>query len=291
MLSFQPLTLEDIPILKEYCSLKKATICDHTFGTIMTWRNIQNTERCLTDSCLILRHCFANGGHYFSAPLGEIEKGLDAIAQDCEERGVSPVFSGIAREDKNPILLRFPALCAEAMRDWFDYRYFASRLMDFSGKSLSGQRNHRNAFLRANPQWEYCPITPQSIPEIMDFLEIYSQEVQKDSSLFLEEQRAVIEVLEHFEEYGMQGGFLRIPEGPIALSIGEVVGDTVYVHVEKALRSVRGAYPMIVSEFLKHCASDSLLYVNREEDMGEEGLRFSKNAYCPESLIPKYMIR
>ena len=89
----------------------------------------------------------------------------------------------------------------------------------------------------------------------------------------------------------MLGGILRIPEGIVALSIGEIVDDTAYIHIEKAFRSVRGAYPMIVSEFLKYYASDSLIYVNREEDMGEEGLRFSKQAYSPESLIPKYMIR
>ena len=169
MLAFQPLTLEDIAGLKEYCRQKKASICDHTFGTVMTWRNIQKTERCFLDSCLLLRHRSASGNFYYAAPFGEMEKGLEAIANDCKERGCTPIFSGICEEDKDRILARFPALRAEAVRDWFDYRYFASRLMDFSGKSLSGQRNHRNAFLRLHSQWEFSPITPEVLPKFGSF--------------------------------------------------------------------------------------------------------------------------
>ena len=83
---------------------------------------------------------------------------------------------------------------------------------------------------------------------------------------------------------------IRVNGEIVAASFGEIVGDTMYVHIEKALRSFRGAYPMITSQFLHYYFQDGLLFVNREEDMGDEGLRYSKSAYHPCCLLKKYII-
>ena len=88
----------------------------------------------------------------------------------------------------------------------------------------------------------------------------------------------------------MVGGLLKTEGKIIGLSIGEILGDTLFVHVEKSLREVQGAYPLLVREFAKCFAADSVNFINREEDDGNEGLRTSKMSYHPVKLLEKYLV-
>ena len=88
--------------------------------------------------------------------------------------------------------------------------------------------------------------------------------------------------------YGMLGGVLRVNGKIIAYSIGEITGDTLFCHVEKADISYHGAYQMLTNQFLrKYADNDEVKFVNREEDCGDEGLRRSKLSYNPVELLVK----
>ena len=71
------------------------------------------------------------------------------------------------------------------------------------------------------------------------------------------------------------------------MSVGEIIKDTLYVHIEKADRSYEGSYQMIVREFARHNVTEDVKYINREEDVGDEGLRKSKAIYHPIELLEK----
>lgn len=75
----------------------------------------------------------------------------------------------------------------------------------------------------------------------------------------------------------------------VALTVGDVVGDTLYVHIEKASRAFEGAYEAINALFAASFG-DEVVYVNREEDLGLEGLRQAKEGYCPERMIHKFLL-
>ena len=85
----------------------------------------------------------------------------------------------------------------------------------------------------------------------------------------------------------MLGGFVTAGGNIISFAIGEKLSDTLFVHVEKADRSVQGAYPIIVREFAR---ANPALLINREEDMGILGLRTSKLSYHPTALLKKYNV-
>ena len=123
-----------------------------------------------------------------------------------------------------------------------------------------------------------------------EFLSYYYESVQKDSSTFRDEELAVNEVLSHLDIYGFFGGVIRAEGNICAFSLGEVIGDTLFVHIEKADREIRGAYQMMVSEFVSHYGKEPVLYVNREEDVGDPGLRYSKESYHPHALLEKYVL-
>jgi hypothetical protein len=105
------------------------------------------------------------------------------------------------------------------------------------------------------------------------------------------ESDKVGELLENYGQYGLFGGFLTVGGEIVSFSVGERVNDTVFVHVEKADIRYTGVYQVMVQEFLKHFAREGDLYVNREEDVGDEGLRKSKLSYHPAELLEKSVVR
>lgn len=91
-----------------------------------------------------------------------------------------------------------------------------------------------------------------------------------------------------FEELGLTGGVLRVDGEIVAFTIGEAVNDdTFVVHIEKAYAEVEGSYTMINQQFVEHELLGKYRYVNREDDVGLEGLRKAKLSYKPVFLVEK----
>ena len=97
-------------------------------------------------------------------------------------------------------------------------------------------------------------------------------------------------MFEDYDSYGQLGGCLKVGGEVVGFSFGEVVGDTLIVHCEKANTDYAGAYPMLVKLFSSEYGKDCE-FINREEDCGEEGLRTSKLSYHPVELIQKHAAR
>lgn len=290
MIDFQPLTLAQMPLLKKYFDQSRTRICDQTLGGAMMWRNSFSTYFAEKDGVLYLKSRLASGRWAFTPPLGNLTKGVEELIRHCRETGETLSFCSVSEGEKDRILKQCPDLVATATRDWFDYLYLAENLKTLAGKKLAGQRNHKNFFLKNHADWRFLPITAENIGLAKDFFSSFSATVQKDSVYFAEEEKAVLEVLDHLEEYGFLGGMIEAEGQIVAISFCEVVGDTMFVHIEKADRQVRGAYQMMVTELISHFAKEDVVYVNREEDVGDPGLRYSKEAYHPETLLSKYTL-
>ncbi len=291
MVEFLKLELSEIPLLKSYFLPLKTRLCDTTLGGAVMWRKSFQTEYALLGDTLLMRSRLSSGEWAYTVPLGDVEAGVSALLEYCKERGEALVFTSVSESDKERLLSLLPQFTASALRDWSDYLYEAESLATLRGKKLSGQRNHKNFFLKQHPDWRFESVGKENLSEIRAFLEHYYRINSKDSEYFHQEADAVREVLEHLDEYGFFGGLIRTEGGICAFSLGEVVGDTLFVHVEKADRNVRGAYQMMVSEFVSHFAADGVRFVNREEDLGDPGLRFAKESYHPIALLTKYSLK
>lgn len=88
----------------------------------------------------------------------------------------------------------------------------------------------------------------------------------------------------------LPGGFIEVDGAIVAMAVGEIFNDTLCVHIEKADREYAGSYPMIVKEFASHNVTEDIRYINREDDVGDEGLRTSKLSYHPIRLLDKYCL-
>lgn len=283
MLSFKKIELEDIKILKTYFEAYPERQCDRSTGATVMWRNYFDNRYCIVDDTLILSSVSG-----FVFPLGKnIDNALSEIEKHCRECDIPMSFCTVNKNELKKISEKYSDYSVYADRDWFDYLYEKDAILSLSGKKFNTQRNHINKFKKLYPDFAFEPISESQIDELIEFTENFSFNSEKDESAKRELEMCV-EVLKNYKVYDMLGGVLTVGEKIIGYSIGEIIGDTVFCHIEKADISYAGAYQMLTNLFLKvYASSSSIKYVNREEDCGDEGLRKSKMSYHPVELIEK----
>lgn len=256
------------------------------------WREYFKQRYALHNGMLIVSVDYPESGYCYSFPVGngDLEEALHAIKQDAKEKGVPLKFCCIPEElmDKLTGVLGQPSAVTE-FRNLADYLYPYENFMGYHGKKLVTPRNHCNRFRREFPDFEYTPMTAAHIPAAKAFLLENESVFKKDLPIVHEDFKRTLEVLDHFELFGFTGGLLSVGGKTIGLTLGEIIGDTLIVHVEKALTDYSGAYPMLASLYAAQNASDALRFINREDDSGDSGLRKSKLEYRPCRLISKYV--
>ena len=289
MLNFTDLKLSDIETVRPYLAMQNTRICDYSIGGIFMWRDFFHTRCAFYNDTLMFQVKYLGGVTAFTVPLGKDPRGaVEQIERYCTEKSLPLIYCTVPNDEIPILKQRYPDAQVIPSRDWFDYLYRAQDLAGFSGKKYDGQRNHIHRFRRMYPECEFQEITEENIGLVRSFYADFAAQYQKDSPLAREEAEKTAEVLEHYGEYSMFGGFLTVDGGIIAFSVGERVRDT--VHIEKADIRFQGAYQVMVQEFVKHFAGDAE-FINREEDVGDAGLRKSKLSYHPVELLEKSTVK
>ena len=293
MLEFKPVTYENAHELAPYFSNLTWRITDYTVGTMAMWAEYYNTQFAVHDGFLILKYTEEDGELCFSVPMGtgDLDAALDAVAACAKEMGLPLVFGTVPEEMLPVIIDHFGCTVHVAHTPaWDDYLYDKTDLITLKGRRYNTQRNHINKFIKTYGGYVFEPISEQNLAEVKEFFHNFMTHEDSISEDMTEERVLTMEVLDHYEKLGMTGGIVRVQDKVIALSIGEVVGDTLYVHIEKCRRDYGGGYPVINMEFAKYNDSESLRFINREEDVGLPGLRQAKRQYGPVRMVRKYMV-
>ena len=173
-------------------------------------------------------------------------------------------------------------------RDSADYVYEREKLANLSGKKYHGKKNHVNKFKKTYPDWTYESITDENVEDCFQMALGWrnANDVDEDDEKNAE-MTVAMNSLRLFKELGLRGGLLRVNGEVVAFSIGEPVSDdTMVVHIEKARADIEGAYAMINQQFVLH-ETEGFTYINREDDVGEEGLRKAKLSYHPVFMVEK----
>jgi len=298
MLIFKRLGLNDIEIIKPYFLFSKNRACDNTVGGTFIWRDFFCMEYAAYKESFIFSGKFLDNHIVFAMPLGKCaENIIDSLKQIecyCKKNCVPMVLCMATDADMKIIGEIYKNIKKSDEDSWADYLYNASDLAYLAGRKYSGQRNHINYFNKNFTNHEVKPISPEIISDVRNFFEAYVKTLNKNYPALVEETKKVFEMLEsfrNFEIYGQTGIALYIDGVVAGFAIGEVIGDTLFVHIEKADLKYRGAYQVIVNEFAKqNTIEKNILYINREDDAGDENLRISKLSYHPCDIIKKYTV-
>lgn len=231
--------------------------------------------------------------YLYPAGSGDVKPVIEALMDDAQTHGGLFHMHGVTKESAALLEALFPGKFAfEEIRDNFDYIYESERLITLAGKKLHSKRNFINRFKQENEgNWSYEPIDSQNLDECWDMNMLWCEKYGCDDSESLaEEACAVRNCFNSFDALGLSGGLLRVGGQVVAFTMGRPLSsDTFIVHIEKAFSDVAGAYPMINQQFVSHAAAD-FKYVNREDDVGDEGLRKAKLSYKPDILLEKYVV-
>lgn len=303
-LDFHTLTIADREAYQAVSLRSGRRNCNFTFANLVGWQFWFRTEVCILPDAVVLRFPLDGERAYMlccaGTPCCDL---LQAICDDCGGR-----MTLLGLEDEAALQLQQNAcskginITVEPQRNQYDYIYRRADLASLAGGKLKAKRNHVNKFLSEYPDFEYRPLEPSMFDECRR-LELLWREERGDVNpvydagnttegsepciidTILAEQRVMETVFAHWDALGMMGGSIWLDGRMVAFTYGAAVtDDTIDVCVEKADRTIDGLFSVINQQFCTHLP-EQYVYVNREEDMGLEGLRKAKLSYHPEILL------
>ena len=287
MFNFKKAEISDARILSDSFNNYRGRVCDYSAGNVIFWRDYYGISFSLDGDGLILKYDKIGTCECFSYPVAE--KPIELLKKLLKEHGEPLCLSCLTEAELDEVKASFKVCEVMHSEDWDDYLYLAENIVTLAGRRYGGQRNHINKFKKCYPQHSFEVISRQNIDLAKNFCRNYFDNLKKESDVFATERVQIEEMLDNWEGYLQCGGLLLVDGTPVGISIGEIVGDTLIVHVEKADTSYDGAYPMLTNCFAREFATaEGCRYINREEDCGEEGLRIAKKAYHPIEIIKKY---
>ena len=291
MLTFSPLTPENKPLYDSFLMHCGERGCEYNFANLFLW----GRQKATIHEGNLAFFCQFNRRSVYLFPLGEnLKPTIDAIIHDACKRGIPCRLTSLTQADVTLLEEWYPGqFYFQPDRDGFDYIYNINDLADLAGKKLQKKRNHCNRFRLLHPHCTVAPITGENTPEVLAMLDSwYAEKKAADpTASFRLEQAAITKALARREELGIEGLVLVNKGNIIAMTLGSFLSeDTFDVQFEKALEGYDGAYAAINREFARFLREKypTLKWLNREDDLGIEGLRKAKLSYCPDRLIEKY---
>lgn len=266
---------------------------DASFANIYLLRNKYSTKISRYKDFIIRKYSGkgARCGYTFPLGKGDVTKALAEIEKDAKECGERLQFAFVTEEQKEVLENAMPArFCYSSDAGDSDYIYMRSELASLSGKAFHKKKNHFSKFVRTYPDYKYYEIGACNIYDAQKVADAwYYEHLQDEDASQLAEYKAIKEALENFEELGLIGGIIYVNDSPCAMTIASKINEnTVDVHFEKAVGeyALNGGYAAINKLFSEKL--DGVTWLNREEDIGIEGLRKAKLSYRPKIMLKKY---
>ena len=290
MIEFKPVRLEDKQTIERYTMPSGIYNCDLAFANMYCWQAMYRSAWAEIDGFLVIRFQIGGGekiGYMQPVGEGDFARIIPALREDAHAHGQRLRIIGLTDEGREMVRNMHAGLFAfESDRGMEDYVYNADDLRNLTGRRYQPKRNHINRF-EAAYDYRYEELTPALAPECMRLEREWRAGHDSHAAELTAEQRAMQRAFNHFGELELRGGALFVREKLVAFTIGSAINDEAFcIHVEKADTRYDGAFTMINRLFAQHLPPHYTL-IDREEDLGLEGLRQSKLSYHPLFLQPK----
>jgi len=290
-LSFEPLALIHQPVIDDLLRKHPPEVSELTFTNLFIWRHYYRFQVAFSQGLLTLLAHPPDQSPFFLPPLGEGDflRWVETCLNYLKELGLVPCIGRLSKTSLDT-LSSFPGTKAVLDRDNSDYVYHTRDLIQLSGNRYHTPKNHLNRFLKTH-SWEYLSLTPQLVSECLDLQDEWCRLRQcLESPSLLSEEQAIIEALKHIDFLNYRGGVVRVDGKVEAFTLGELLNPlTVVIHIEKANPDLPGLYQLIQQQFLQK-EWGPIPHVNREQDLGVEGLRKAKQSYHPAFMIDKFQL-
>ena len=266
--------------------------CEYSFANLNLWgrQNIAFLHGCVA----LFSHFYGRSVYPYPIGNGDKKAVIEAILHDAKMRGIPCRITGMTDADREELEALFPdRFTFRSDRDSSDYIYAIDDLADLKGRKFQKKRNHVNRFRAEHPNFEVVPLNACNMPlaqhMINDWYRIRMKEDPEGN--YLLENIALSRACNKYASLGMEGILLMDGGKVLAVTMGSRMGaDTFDIHFEKAREDVDGAYAAVNCEFARYLRLKypEIAYLDREDDMGLEGLRKAKLSYNPHHMVNKY---
>lgn len=296
-LIFHDITLDVKSLIDSYTKPWMLECSDLSFTNLFIWGMDGKMQYAEKDNILFIKLHFSSVPMYLWAPIPKYGMEVDykkAILDGIEymkNAGVEPTYRSVWTPFRDKIMECCPELYSMPTDIAWDYVYSRESLSTLKGKKLHGKRNHINKFLSKYPDYEYKKLTPEMVEDCIALYDKWIMEKDEETAKTLQtEKRSVLRALNNMEELGLIGGTIYIDNKLCAFTVGERLHPHMQlIHIEKGDTNYDGIFPMINQQYVLHECTDVEL-INREEDMGIEGMRKAKRSYQPIKMIEKHLI-
>lgn len=290
VLNFQKVNVESIPVLSKFLNRYPSHSCDFSIGGILMWADYFSYEYAIYDDTLFLKGINPLSKRVILYnPIGK-RPSTDYhryLSDQSELSSSNPVILSVVEMDYTDYCEKGREDCS-LVDEWKEYVYPIEQFIDFHGKKMEKKRNHLNFFKKHYEGYSVEEISDSNIDELLQFSDKFEDSHEK-SDIFINECEQTKEVIRNLHNYPFCGIILKFNDKVIGFSLAETIGDMCFVHIEKGDYNYQGVYQAISSEMAKYifrCYPD-VKYLNREEDMGMDSLRKSKESYHPSLIICK----
>jgi hypothetical protein len=269
------LELADLPLLQPLFRELRDGLSEMSFAGIYCFRGSHGYRIGRADGTLVLQGA-DKGVPFFMAPFGLPRP--DLLAELFERFSVMKLVT----ETQAAALTQAGYVVSED-RDNFDYLYRRESLATLHGRALQKKRNLVHAFERLHT-YESEVISQDRIQDALTVLEAWRATAADQA-----DYAPAKEALEHAPELGLEGRVYYVDKQPVGYTLGEPAagGTTFAVHYEKTVPRMKGLYQVINRDFARSLP-ESITLINREQDLGDEGLRQAKLTYRPCGFVKKF---
>ncbi len=288
---FKPVSLDDKAFFLDHYKHFPQVHSDNTFTNMVCWNHYAHYRYAYKENNIILSSTIAGLTRY-RPPIGprspDLLRDVMSLAKNSSDEFPLVILDAKSKEWISGL---YPELNLYPERKYFDYVYRTSDLAMLPGKSYSTIRHQLNQFQK-NCEHTVEPITENNTSEVRSFLEEWCVWRDCDSEPVLaNEKDALFFAISHFPQLPLSGLIIRVKGSIMAMALFEGMNkDTALVHFEKALLDCKGIYRAINAETAKFLVKD-YVYINRESDMGIEGLREAKTRYHPDHMVEVHLAK
>jgi hypothetical protein len=292
MIGFHRIGLEDQAAYETILMSVPERGCEYSFANLFLWGR---------QEIAFLHGCVAFFSHFYGKtlypyPIGSGDKRavIEEILLDAKERGIPCRISNITDADRAELESWFPGkFHIYNVRDSYDYVYTIDALADLRGKKLQKKRNHVNKFRTSHPDYQVLPLNCKTLSAAQHMVNDWymSRHKADPDGDYLLENIAMVRAFRYFDTMGMEGIALMDSGKVLAITMGSRMSPNTFdIHFEKAREEVDGAYAAVNCEFARYLRLQhpEIQYLNREDDVGIEGLRKAKLSYYPDHLVEKH---
>ncbi len=295
-MDFAEITLHNKTEFDHMIKQHNPQISELTFTNLFAWRYFYKFRYTIIEGLLCIISVPCRGEPFAMMPAGAVNEenfagAFYSLKEYFLQKGWRPAFRKITSDELPYFKGRIASEGSIIYdRDNSDYLYNTIDLINLCGKKYDGKRNHINKFKRQHT-FEYIPLECSLLDECNRIMEQWCMDkncnCQEGDYC---ERYANLELLHNFKALGCKGALIKMDGVFKAFTAGEMLNnDTAVIHIEKAKNTVDGLYTIINQQFVEKEWSGST-YINREQDLGMEGMRKAKLSYQPLRLIEKYTV-